>query len=207
MSDMIDGALGQQSHFERTFGFYVDGVSPTTARVAPDWREWLIPVCNANTNGATRWCLEPHDIAVAKYFAGREKDLRYTADLWEASYIDPELLWTRLRNTEMDPLRREQVKAVIRNHQRLRDTGNRPRPRQRRPRLHTATLNEEGRWLTRAALDAAFHRSRDQTGPEAAQAGVIAEGYRACKDVREQESRAVGNEVVRRQEARDGTPE
>ena len=29
----------------------------------------MIPVCNANTNGATGWCLEPHDIAVAKYFA------------------------------------------------------------------------------------------------------------------------------------------
>ena len=107
MSDMIDGALGQQSHFERTFGFYVDGVSPTTARVAPDWREWLIPVCNANTSGATGWCLEPHDIAVAKYFAGREKDLRYTANLWEASYIDPELLHARLRDTRMEPAKRE----------------------------------------------------------------------------------------------------
>ena len=29
-----------------------------------------------NTNGATGWCLECHDIAVAKYVAGREKDLR-----------------------------------------------------------------------------------------------------------------------------------
>lgn len=78
MSDMIDAALGLDTHFWRTFGFYIDGVGPDTARLAPDWQDWLIPVCNANTNGATGWCLEPHDIAVAKYFAGREKDLRDT---------------------------------------------------------------------------------------------------------------------------------
>ena len=53
MSDMTDGALGLDTRFWRTFEFYIDGVGPDTARVAPDWQDWLIPLCNANTNGAT----------------------------------------------------------------------------------------------------------------------------------------------------------
>ena len=30
MSDFIDGALGEETQFHDTFGFFVDGVSPTT---------------------------------------------------------------------------------------------------------------------------------------------------------------------------------
>ena len=70
MSDMIDGALGELSPFEITFGFHVDGVNPSTAMLPKGWEDRLIPVCNPNTNGATGWCLEVHDIAVSKYAAG-----------------------------------------------------------------------------------------------------------------------------------------
>ncbi len=31
----------------------------------------------SNTRGATGWCLEPHDLVLAKLVAGREKDLAY----------------------------------------------------------------------------------------------------------------------------------
>ena len=65
-SDLIQGACGEHTDFPRTHDFYVDGVSPTTAVVPGGWR-----------NRATGWCLEVHDIAVAKYFANREKDRRY----------------------------------------------------------------------------------------------------------------------------------
>ena len=58
--DMINGALGEDSQFHKTFGFYVDGVSPTTARLPQGWESRLVAVCNPNTNGATGWCLEVH---------------------------------------------------------------------------------------------------------------------------------------------------
>ena len=143
----------------------------------------MIPVCNANTNGATGWWLEPHDIAVAKYFAGREKDLRFTADLWEAGYIDPALLWERLRDTAMDPARRQAVEAAIRRHQRLRDTGRRPQPR-RRYRNEPARLTQGARGLARAALGAANERAAALT-PGAAVALATIEAEHAARRIGE----------------------
>lgn len=37
LSDEIDGALGQGSRFDRTFGYYADGVEPTTATLPKGW--------------------------------------------------------------------------------------------------------------------------------------------------------------------------
>ena len=91
LSDVIDGALGEMSRFERIFDFRVDGVSPTTATLPGGWETRLFPICNTNTNWATGRCLECHDIAIAKYVAGRDKDLRYIRDLWGHGLIDHEI--------------------------------------------------------------------------------------------------------------------
>ena len=129
MSDFIDGSLGPDTLFDKTHGIHADGVSPNTATLPAGWADRLIPICNANTNGATGWCIEVHDIAIAKYAAGRGKDLRYTADLWEAALLDPETLAERLRNTEFKPTDkpRDWIEATIRRHRHLHDTGRRPR--------------------------------------------------------------------------------
>lgn len=37
LSDEIDGALGQDSRFDRTFGYHADGVEPTTATLPKGW--------------------------------------------------------------------------------------------------------------------------------------------------------------------------
>ena len=89
LSDFIDGALGPDTLFDKTHGYHADGVSPTTASLPAGWSERLTPICNPKTNGATGWCIEVHDIAVAKYAAEREKDLRYTGDLWTHGMLDP----------------------------------------------------------------------------------------------------------------------
>ena len=78
-------------------------MSRSTASLPAGWNERLIPICNPNTNGATGWCIETHDIAVAKYPAGRPKDLRYTRDLWENGLLDPQTLDERLRDTPLKP--------------------------------------------------------------------------------------------------------
>ena len=36
-----------------------------------------MPVRNANTNGATGWCLEPHDLVVSKCVRGDDGDVRF----------------------------------------------------------------------------------------------------------------------------------
>ena len=129
LSDFIDGALGRDSLFEKTHGIHADGVSPTTASLPAGWEERLTPVCNPNTRGATGWCIEVHDIAIAKYAAGREKDLRYTSDLWTHGMLDLETLQERLRNTELKPTDkpREWIAATMQRHRRLHDSARRPR--------------------------------------------------------------------------------
>ena len=103
LSDYIDGALGPDTAFDTTHGIHADGVSPTTASLPAGWRTRLFPIRNPNTNGATGWCIEVHDIAIAKYAAGRDKDLRYTGDLWRYGMLDSDTLRQRLRNTELKP--------------------------------------------------------------------------------------------------------
>jgi len=38
VSDLIDGAIGRDSLFHKTFGYFGDGVSPSTAVMPLDWR-------------------------------------------------------------------------------------------------------------------------------------------------------------------------
>ena len=124
LSDDIDGALGRDSLFDKTHGYHADGVSPSTASLPAGWNERLIPICNANTNGATGWCIETHDIAIAKYAAGRDKDLRYTSDLWENALLDPRTLEERLRDTRLKATDKPRgwIESTIRRQRALHET-------------------------------------------------------------------------------------
>jgi hypothetical protein len=60
------------------------------------------------------WCLEVHDLAIAKYSAGREKDLEFTAALARHSMVDRDVLEQRLAATPLDAGAKERVLARIR---------------------------------------------------------------------------------------------
>ncbi|MCE2476106.1 MAG: hypothetical protein J4F47_11235 [Alphaproteobacteria bacterium] len=81
LSIEIEGSLGSGSRFDKTFTYHADGVSPTTATLPEGWERRLTKIQNPNTKGATGWCIDVHDIAIAKYVAGREKDQRYNKEL------------------------------------------------------------------------------------------------------------------------------
>ncbi|MDA0839070.1 MAG: hypothetical protein O3B01_26820 [Planctomycetota bacterium] len=49
VSDEIEGTLGRYSQFDQTFGYYADGVSPTTATLPDAWEQRLIPICKLRT--------------------------------------------------------------------------------------------------------------------------------------------------------------
>ena len=137
-ADRITGAFGLDTHFERTHRFQIDGVSPTTATVPGGWENRLVPVCNANTNGATGWCLEVHDIAVAKYFANRPKDRRYTTDLWRHGMLDETTIRERMRNAPVAKAKRKSMLAAVAKDQaeardRPDDFAARPHPRDQNP--------------------------------------------------------------------------
>ncbi len=95
-SDLIDGAIGELSMFHQTFGYYAHGVDETTATPPAGWPDRLVPLVNANTGGATGWCLEVHDLAVSKLVAGREKDLDFVRVLVRERMVDSTVLQERV---------------------------------------------------------------------------------------------------------------
>src|SRR5438093_11797861 len=51
-ADLIDGSIGELSPVHETYGYYAQGVSPTTAFLPRGWEERLIVVQNENTRQA-----------------------------------------------------------------------------------------------------------------------------------------------------------
>ena len=98
-SIVIDGAIGEQSMFHETFGYYAHGVDETTAVLPDGWRERLVRVENSNTAGAIGWCLEPHDLAVSKLAAGRDKDIRFVGAMIRHGMASPSVIRERLLTT------------------------------------------------------------------------------------------------------------
>lgn len=109
LADLIDGALGEASHFDDTFGYYAQGVGPETAVVPRDWRDRLVRVSGANTRGAIGWCLEPHDLVVSKYAANREKDRIFVRSAIRHGIVRPGELLLR---AESLPLAADRVAAI-----------------------------------------------------------------------------------------------
>ena len=118
-SDLIDGAIGEGSPFERAFGYFAHGVDESTSILPHGWRDRLILIENENTRGVRGWCLEVHDLAIAKLIAGREKDFDFLAQLLRYRLADPRLLRDRLAITDVDPVRRkltaDRLQAAIKN--------------------------------------------------------------------------------------------
>ncbi len=107
--ELIDGSIGELSPFHETFGYYAQGVEPGTAILPQGWEERLVAIANANTRGATGLCLELHDLAIAKYVAGREKDYRFIEAALRHRLLDPDTLAGRLAATALPDDHRTRV--------------------------------------------------------------------------------------------------
>jgi hypothetical protein len=117
-SDLIDGSIGEGSPFEREFGYYAHGVDATTATLPQDWEDRLVLVSGEGTGYIRGWCLEVHDLAIAKLVAGRPKDLDFLQHLVRGGYVEAATLASRLESTALDP----QMQASVRGRlARLRD--------------------------------------------------------------------------------------
>ncbi len=111
-SEMLE-ALGELSPFMSTHGFYVDPVGPTTAVLPEGWKKRLVKVSNENTNQAVGWCIDVHDLAVAKLAAHREKDLEFIEELFLEKLAKPEIVRQRM---EMTKFAHHQVKNIALDH-------------------------------------------------------------------------------------------
>ncbi len=112
-TDLVDGAIGEGSAFHELFGYYAQGVDAQAATLPAGWRDRLIPVNNANTNGITGLCLEIHDLAISKYVAGREKDREFTRELAKRRLTSAPTLLKRLERTGLSKELHAVVKARI----------------------------------------------------------------------------------------------
>ncbi len=77
------------------------------------WQERLIVVSSPNTRLVRGWCLEAHDLAIAKLVAGREKDLGFVEALQRHEMVKGEILKERLDATDIVPQLRSPVEARI----------------------------------------------------------------------------------------------
>lgn len=112
-ADLIDGAIGEGSHFHEQFGYYAQGVGESTAVLPDGWRVRLARVKNANTGGVEGLCLEVHDLAISKYAAGRPKDLAFTAALARHGMTRKATLLERAERTRLAPALRTLVRGRI----------------------------------------------------------------------------------------------
>ena len=114
MADLIDGAIGEASMFHDTFGYYAQGVVESTARLPEGWQERLVRFESAGTRGVVAWCLELHDLWIAKAIAGREKDREFCDALLRLSVVYPYELRARLASVAaLDDAARAAVAARI----------------------------------------------------------------------------------------------
>lgn len=112
-AELVDGAIGEGSHFHEQFGYYAQGVGKETAVLPRGWQKRLVRIKNPNTGGVEGLCLEVHDLAISKYVAGREKDLAFTRELARHGLTNEATLLERLSSTRLDPHLARLVKGRI----------------------------------------------------------------------------------------------
>jgi hypothetical protein len=112
-ADLIDGSIGEGSPFHATYGYYAQGVDASTSVLPAGWEQRLVPIVNANTRGATGWCLDVHDLLIAKAVAGREKDRAFLRDAVRHGLVDQATVRERLAATVLDPGVRQRVDATL----------------------------------------------------------------------------------------------
>ena len=78
-----------------------------TAVLPRGWKGRLVNLPPGDTDGAKGLCLEPHDLAIAKYAANRDKDREFLAGMVKHEMLDQRRLLELLAATPVDDLKRE----------------------------------------------------------------------------------------------------
>jgi hypothetical protein len=84
-----------------------------TATLPQGWRDRLIELAPGDTEGVRGLCLEPHDLAIAKYVANREKDRVFVVQLARRGITDRNTLLSRLAKTQIPKEVRDRILATI----------------------------------------------------------------------------------------------
>jgi hypothetical protein len=105
--------IGQDSQFHETHGYYADPVDENTATLPKGWRARLVNLPPGDSKGVSGLCLDPHDLAIAKYVALREKDIVFTRALAARGIVQKPQLLALLAKTSIDAESRERIRGFI----------------------------------------------------------------------------------------------
>ncbi|HEX7030160.1 MAG TPA: DUF6036 family nucleotidyltransferase [Gammaproteobacteria bacterium] len=111
VNDRVAFILGEGSPFDEMYGIYAQPVSFETPTYAP--LHWVSRTLAFRSGGVTALCMEPHDLAISKYGAGRQKDLEFTRVLAREGHVQKETLRERLDLVECDDEMRARIRARI----------------------------------------------------------------------------------------------
>jgi hypothetical protein len=107
--------IGVYSRFHETHGYYADPVDESTATLPKGWKGRLVNLPPGDTDGVSALCLDPHDLAIAKYVARREKDIVFTRALAARGMVEQPQLLALLDKTPIDAQLRERIREFIQN--------------------------------------------------------------------------------------------
>ena len=116
-ADDIDGSLGDGSWFHRSYGYYAHGVGPETAKAPAGWEERLIaveiPARISSQQRVVAFCLEPHDLVLAKCVAGRERDWDFAREALVHMLVEEKVLLSRVEDLPVDQEHRRHVREML----------------------------------------------------------------------------------------------
>jgi hypothetical protein len=105
--------IGQDSPFHEEFGYYADPVDETTATLPRGWKGRLVNLPPGDTEGVLGLCLDPHDLAISKYVARREKDRMFTRELARRALVDRRRLLELVDKTPVSDDVRKRMRTDI----------------------------------------------------------------------------------------------
>jgi len=95
-SEEIDEAIGDGSRFHQTYAYYAHGVGPESVVAPAGWEGRLVqvevPAAGHKDRTVTAWCLEVHDLVLAKLAAGRPHDRDFVEEAIRAGLVDTDRL-------------------------------------------------------------------------------------------------------------------
>lgn len=112
-ADQVECIIGELSGFHALNGFYAEGIHVDTAILPEGWLDRLVSWDLLSSAPAEPHFLEPHDLAVSKLAAGRQKDRTFVDALIDTGMLDVVNL---LERNDLIPSKHQSIKDGVRSH-------------------------------------------------------------------------------------------
>jgi hypothetical protein len=106
-------AIGVLSQFHETFGYYADPVDESTALLPKGWKARLVNLAPGDTDGVRALCLDPHDLALSKYVARRDKDVVFNRELARRGIVSMKQLLALLDKLPVVDEQRQRIRRYV----------------------------------------------------------------------------------------------